>query len=116
MYFIRYNLIGILNTLIHWLMYLTLTLYLYLESIYANFISFFISSTFSYILNSKINYKVAVKKSSYLKFIIIIGFLSIIISGIFSYLNISNIFMLIFYTFTNVFLGYFFTKKMVFKK
>lgn len=116
MHFIKYNIIGILNTLTHWLTYLILNFHFGLESKYANFFSFFISSSVSYVLNSKINYKIDLEKKSYFKFISIIGVLSITVAEFFSYFKISNIIMLIFYTLISLLFGYFFTKKMVFKK
>lgn len=116
MNFLKYNLIGILNTLMHWSIYLILTLHFNYHSEYSNFISFLISASLSYILNSKMNYKTKINKRSYFKFMLIIGFISIFIAKLFLYLGINNLIMLISYTILNVFLGYFFTKKMVFKK
>lgn len=114
--FFKYNFIGIFNSFIHWVSYLTCTYYLEFSSMTSNLISFFLAASTSYILNSKFSYHTQITKSRYFRFLLIMGTLSYTFSLIFYLLKINNIIMLISYTFISILLGFFLTKNWVFEK
>lgn len=114
--FIKYNLIGVINTLIHWTIYFFSVYQLNLISTISNVIGFLFAATCSYIFNSKFNYNQKINRTRYIKFLFIMGILAYTIALIYQSLELNHFIMLISYTMTSVVLGFFLTKYWVFKK
>lgn len=116
MNFIKYNLIGLINTLIHWSIYFYSLYELNFSSTISNVIGFLFAATGSYIFNSKFNYNQEINTIRYIKFLFIMSILAYTIALIFQSQELSHFIMLITYTLTSVILGFFLTKYWVFKK
>lgn len=112
--FIKYILIGILNTALHWVVFYILLSY-NLNQSKANLSAFIIATTFSYLLNSKYNFNKPVNFSRYCIFSIGMGCLNLAIGQIGDIYNFIPIITLMFTSLLSLFFGFLFSKFFIFR-
>ncbi|WP_218179720.1 GtrA family protein [Pseudomonas gingeri] len=78
-YFSTWIYIGILNTLIHWGVFLTLHNVLSVRQVFSNVCAFAVAATFSFYANSRYNFRRTASWSRYLSFI---GFMACLSAAI----------------------------------
>lgn len=100
-----YVLIGLINTSIHWLVFYILHS-LYFEQSYCNVMAFVCAASFSYILNSKYNFKIELKRNKYIYFLIIMGVINYLIGLNSENIELSPLFTLVISSFLSLFLGF----------
>ncbi|WP_074168200.1 GtrA family protein [Candidatus Arsenophonus triatominarum] len=114
-HFTKYFSIGIINTLIHWIIFAIIISITNITQAYANLIAFLASVTFSFFAKAKFTFN---KKSTGCRYIAFIGFMGMMsyLIGCFSdKLNIYPILTLITFSTISLMLGFFFSKFVVFK-
>jgi len=109
-----YSLIGVLNTGIHWVIFFIFTNMGFLQSI-SNLAAFSFASSFSYVMNSKFNFKKKAKGSSYILFVTGLGVLSLLIGSCADRFKLSAFVTLIVFSSLSLILGFFYSKFIVFK-
>ncbi len=67
--FTGFSIIGIINTFIHTIIVIFLVEYFQMFSVYANIIGFISANIFSFIMNSKYNFKSNISLNKYIKFL-----------------------------------------------
>jgi putative flippase GtrA len=115
MYFFKYSLIGIINTILHIFVFFILHhLYNFNQSI-SNLIAFSIVVTFSYFINSKYNFKSKYNIKKYIFFVVSMGLISFGIGFISDKNQIDPFETIIIFTLISLTLGFFLSKYFIFK-
>lgn len=112
--FIKYSVIGLLNTIIHWVVFLifyTLDFKQYL----CNFFGFCFAVVFSYIINSEFNFNSIFSIKNFGLFFFLMGTLSFSIGWFAGNLDLFPFYTLLISSILSLFFGYFFSKYLVFK-
>lgn len=113
--FRKYFNVGIINTLIHWIIfYISYTL-TNIQSI-SNFIGFFIAVSFSYVFNSLYTFKQKTSPQKYIIFLFSMSVLSFSLGYISDITKIQPIFTLIIFSSLSLVIGFIFSKYIVFKE
>lgn len=113
--FRKYFNVGIINTLIHWIIfYISYTL-TNIQSI-SNFIGFFIAVSFSYVFNSLYTFKQKTSPQKYIIFLFFMSVLSFSLGYISDITKIQPIFTLIIFSSLSLVIGFIFSKYIVFKE
>lgn len=109
-----YALIGALNTIIHWIVFYVFYS-LYFEQSYCNVLAFMCAASFSYIANSKYNFKIKPRKHKYVYFIIGMGIINYLIGLNSEELELSPLFTLVTSSFSSLLLGFIFSRFFIFR-
>lgn len=113
--FIKYILIGILNTLLHWVVFYLLIYFEFKQS-FSNLIGFFISVTFSYCANSYLNFKSSMSLKKYFLFVVGMGAIVFFIGFMGDHFSIFPLIILVVTSGSSLILGFLFSKFFVFKE
>lgn len=113
--FFKYLSIGVLNTLLHWCVFLLLLSLLDFRQGAANFLAFLVAVTFSFCMNAKFTFNKRPTGIRYFLFIVFMGVLSYFIGYIAQYFNFYPIITLVSFSCINLVLGYFYSKLIVFR-
>lgn len=114
-HFSIYVYIGVLNTLIHWGVFLTLHSVLLARQLVSNLCAFAVAATFSFYANSRYNFKRAVSWARYLSFIGFMAFLSLAIGWLGDELVMPGIVTLVVFSGVSLVVGYFYANYVVFR-
>lgn len=113
--FIKYFSVGILNTLIHWVVFFLLIEITPSNQSLANLVAFAIAVSFSFVMNAKYTFKKKATGLRYFLFIIFMGSLSYMIGLIADIFNVYPIITLFIFSAISLVLGYLYSKWIVFK-
>lgn len=113
--FITYGLIGILNTLIHFICFLLLLEIIKYQTI-ANFFGFMAGLIFSFFMNAKFTFKQDVSLIKFVKMTLVSGGISIFFGFIGDYLSLSPYLTFSVYVLVNPIIGFLLTRFYVFNK
>ena len=109
-----YALIGVLNTTIHWVVFY-IFYSLNFEQSYCNLVAFVCAASFSYILNSKYNFKIELKTNKYIYFVIIMGVINYLIGLNSENIELSPLLTLVISSFLSLFLGFIVSNFFIFR-
>lgn len=114
MVFIKYGIVGIFNTCIHWLFF-----YIFysikIEQSLCNFLGYCFAVIFSYTTNAKYNFKLKINIKDFVLFFFLMGGLSLGIGSLADKLSIFPLYTLIISSILSLFLGYLLSRYLVFK-
>ena len=113
--FLRYVSIGVLNTLLHWVVFLLLFYLLGMNQGLANLFAFLTAVTFSFFMNARFTFNKSPTGLRYFLFIGFMGILSYVIGSTAQYLDLYPIFTLILFSGLSLVLGYLYSKLVVFR-
>ncbi|WP_417507950.1 GtrA family protein [Marinomonas gallaica] len=109
-----YALIGVLNTTIHWAVFYVFYS-LNIEQSYCNLLAFMCSASFSYLANSKYNFRIKIRKNKYIYFIISMGILTYLIGLNSDFFELSPLLTLVTSSILSLFLGFIVSKFFIFR-
>lgn len=112
---LKYSLVGVINTLTHWGIFLFLTSFYHLEQSLGNLTSFYISASISFTLNSIFTFQKKLKFYRYILFLIIMGNLSFLTGYLADQYLLSFWFTLITFSSLSLILGFLFSNFLIFK-
>lgn len=113
--FKKYLTVGVINTLLHWLVF-ALFIYIFdLSQAVVNVIAFCIAVTFSFFANAKFTFKKKATGIRYLFFIFLMGILSYLTGIMADMVNFPPIITLISFSFISLIIGFIFSKFFIFK-
>lgn len=112
--FSKYFSIGIINTLIHWVVFY-LVFSIVNEQSASNLVGFSVSVIFSFIMNSKYTFKQNATTGRFLSFTLFMGALSYGVGSISDKLDLPKLFTLVFFSGISLVLGFLYSKFIVFK-
>lgn len=113
--FARYFSVGIVNTLIHWIVFGTLVYLFSTEQAAANLIAFIIAVTFSFFANAKFTFKKKATRKRYIAFTIFMGVISYLTGYVADKFNAMPIITMVVFSAMSLVLGFFYSKLFVFK-
>lgn len=113
--FIKYTLVGSVNTVIHWAVFYAIFYLIIPSQPIANFIGFSFAVTFSFFVNANFTFKSQTNKKRYILFVSFMGGLSIVFGLISEQLSLPSLVTLITFSSTSLVLGYIFSKFIVFR-
>ncbi|MBV6752486.1 GtrA family protein [Pseudomonas chlororaphis] len=114
-HFSIYVYIGVLNTLIHWGIFLTLHSILSVRQLVSNVCAFAVAATFSFYANSRYNFKRAASLLRYLSFIGFMALLSLVIGWLGDGLAMPGVVTLVVFSGLSLVVGYFYSSYVVFR-
>lgn len=109
-----YTLIGVFNTIIHWIVFYVFYS-LNIEQSYCNLLAFICSASFSYIANSKYNFRIKINKNKYIHFIISMGIITYFIGLNSDFFELSPFFTLVASSVSSLFLGFIVSRFFIFR-
>ncbi|WP_324030165.1 GtrA family protein (plasmid) [Pantoea sp. JZ2] len=112
--FSKYFSVGIINTALHWAAFYVLYGQSGNQSI-SNFIAFCLAVTFSFFANAKVTFKSKVSTSKYFLYIGFMGAMAASIGSMSDKLNLNPIITLILFSVISLFMGFFYSKFIVFR-
>lgn len=115
-HFTRYSIIGLLNTALHWGVFLFLTFAINQTQSVSNFIAFVIAASFSFYANARWNFSQKMNTGRYLLWLVIMGSMAILSGWAGEYCHIPAILTLIAFSFSSLLIGFIFAKFIVFKE
>lgn len=115
MNFLKYSIIGVINTLLHISVFLVLNFYFSTNQAISNFFAFLIAVTFSYFINLKYNFKSKYNVKKHLYFVLLMGLISFAIGFISDQNQINPFATIIIFTLISLTLGFFLSKYFIFK-
>ncbi|WP_060508624.1 GtrA family protein [Pseudomonas sp. NBRC 111124] len=115
-HFARYGLIGIGNTLVHWLVFLGLHLTLGFKQAPSNLLAFTVAATVSYQLNARYTFASRPTGKRYLLFLLGMGCLSLATGGLSDLAGLSPLLTLVTFSAISLVAGYCFSHTVVFRR
>ncbi|ELV07693.1 Bactoprenol-linked glucose translocase-like protein [Wohlfahrtiimonas chitiniclastica SH04] len=113
--FIRYVLVGFLNTAIHWMIFGICFWIFFLNQSSSNFIAFIFAVTFSFFMNAKFTFKKQPTSNRYILFTIFMGFLSFLIGKISDQFMFNPMITLVVFSALSLILGFIYSRFLVFR-
>lgn len=114
-HFGKYLTTGIANTLIHWIVFAIVFHFCRDQSI-SNLSGFVISVTFSFIVNAKFTFKSKINSKKYISYISFMGILSYTVGWLGMKLNLPALITLCLFSVLSLFVGFIYSKYIIFKK
>lgn len=113
--FARYFSVGVINTLLHWVVFAALVYLAGTTQATANLIAFIVAVTFSFFANAKFTFKKKATGSRYVAFVAFMGALSYLTGFIADKVNAAPIITLVVFSAISLVLGFLYSKLFVFK-
>ncbi|WGL98762.1 GtrA family protein [Arsenophonus sp. aPb] len=113
--FSRYFIVGLVNTLLHWGVFVSLVYIVSISQASANLVSFIIAVTFSFFANAKFTFRKKATVVRYFTFVIFMGMLSYYIGYMADKFNAHPLVTLIVFSIISLVVGFLYSKLFVFK-
>ncbi|MHA0998551.1 GtrA family protein [Enterobacter ludwigii] len=113
--FTKYASVGVLNTLLHWIVFSICIYVLSTSQALANFIGFIVAVSFSFFVNAKFTFSTHASASRYFLYVTIMGALSALVGWSSDRLHIQPIVTLIAFSGISLVCGFIFSKFIVFR-
>ncbi|MDF9616796.1 GtrA family protein [Pseudomonas entomophila] len=114
--FSRYALVGVGNTLAHWLVFLGLHLALGLSQAQSNFLAFAVAASLSYQVNAHYTFAVRPTGRHYLLFLLGMGCLSLALGALSDWAGLPPWLTLVTFSTVSLVVGYSFSQAVVFRR
>jgi len=113
--FAKYVSVGLVNTLIHWSVFLALCFGLGVRQAYSNLVAFSVAATFSFFANARYTFNAKASWVGYLLFVGFMGLLSLGTGHLADVLILPALLTLILFSGISVVCGYFYSKHVIFR-
>lgn len=113
--FVRYVLVGCMNTAVHWLSFMAVYYGLSWTQAQSNVFGFALAVTFSFFVNARLTFKTKASARRYLLFTGFMGLLAYAQGALATYLGLPFIVTLIVFSASSLVLGYLYAKYIVFR-
>ncbi|WP_345774572.1 GtrA family protein [Pseudomonas entomophila] len=114
--FIRYGLVGLGNTLAHWLVFFLLHLGLGLRQALSNLLAFAVAASLSYYVNAHFTFGIRPSGRRYLLFLLGMGVLSLVLGGVSDWVRLSPWLTLLSFSTLSLVVGYSYSRRVVFRR
>lgn len=112
----RYALVGVINTAIHWLVFLLLYYVLKADQSFSNLVAFMVAVSCSFFLNGHFTFNTRLDIKRYFLFTAFMGLISYLIGVLADAVNLLPILTLVIFTVISFVLGFLWSHFIVFKK
>lgn len=113
--FTRYISVGIINTIIHWAVFLFFFYIANADQAISNFGAFCIAVTFSFFANAHYTFNAKVTTVRYIIYVVFMGVMSIVVGVIADHMNFPPISTLILFSVFSLICGFLYSKFIVFR-
>jgi putative flippase GtrA len=113
--FTRYTTVGVLNTAVHWSVFLVFFYLIGLGQAFSNFGAFCIAVTVSFFANAKYTFKEKTTSKKYLAYVSFMGALSAVIGTTSDKLNIPPLVTLVLFSIISLAVGFSYSKLIIFR-
>lgn len=114
--FARYGLVGIANTLVHWLVFFVLHLFLEYSQALSNLLAFAVAASLSYQLNARYTFVARPGGRRYLLFLLGMGVLSLALGAASDRARLSPWLTLVAFSTVSLVVGYSYSRTVVFRR
>lgn len=114
--FISYALVGIINTLCHWLLFYIAWRFVGFSQAISNLFAFCIAVSCSYFINAKITFKTTYNKKQYFLYVFFMGMISLFIGFLSDLFKISPLITLIEFSAMSLIAGFVLSNYFIFKR
>lgn len=114
--FLRYAAVGVVNTLVHWLLFVCLYQLGELSQASSNLLAFSGAATFSYLINAQYTFAVRPNGQRYVFFLVGMGCLSLAIGALSDHAQLSPWLTLVVFSLVSLLVGYAYSTAVVFKR
>lgn len=113
--FARYASVGVVNTLIHWIIFAAVYA-LYPKQVMANFAAFCVAVTFSFVANAKWTFNTELTTSRYLLYVTFMGAMAAIVGWSADKMHAPAVITLIAFSAISLFCGFAYSKLFIFRR
>ncbi|WLG26000.1 GtrA family protein [Pseudomonas lurida] len=113
--FKRYATVGVLNTAVHWLVFLLTFYVIGFEQSVSNFIAFCVAVSFSFVVNARFTFKRKATGVMYVAYIVFMGCLSLLVGAISDFFQFIPLMTLIVFSVVSLVVGFLFSKFIIFR-
>lgn len=114
--FLSYTLVGVLNTLVHWLVFLGLVYSGALPQATANLLAFLCAVTFSFFVNARVTFRSHASPGRYVAYVVFMGGLSYAVGAVGQSISAPPLLTLVLFSAVSLGLGFLFSRYLVFGK
>ena len=114
--FSRYLSVGVINTLLHWLVFLMLHLSMGLKQAWSNLIAFALAVTFSFFANAAYTFQARATPRRYLLFTAFMGILSVGVGAAANQLALAPLITLVVFSALSLVIGFTYSQWIVFRR
>ncbi len=111
----KYLTVGVINTLIHWGVFVMFLYLLHTNQAVANFVAFCIAVTFSFFANAKFTFKARTTTFRYVSYTGFMGAMSILAGWFADFFNLPALFTLVGFSAISLVSGFLYSKFVVFR-
>jgi len=112
--FSRYAIVGVFNTLIHWITF-AICFERGLPQSFSNFIAFGVAVTFSFLVNSKWTFNSDATTIRYIMYVFFMGMIAVMIGSYSDRLKVSPVATLVVFSGVSLICGFLYSKYIIFK-
>lgn len=113
--FCKYVSIGVLNTLLHWVVFLCCYHFFSITQAWANLIAFICAASFSFIINARFTFKKQASPGRYIAFMCFMGLMSFLLGKVGDALQLHAWATLILFSAVSLVLGFVYSRLIVFR-
>lgn len=113
--FAKYVSVGIVNTAIHWLIFVLCIYALHLSQALANLLAFSFAVSFSYVANARFTFRSQATLRRYILFVGFMGMLSVAVGWMADKTDLNPLFTLVIFSAISLMCGFFYSKHFVFR-
>ncbi|MDM3223326.1 GtrA family protein [Citrobacter freundii] len=113
--FAKYISIGVLNTLIHWIVFGVCVYVLKINQAPANFAGFVVAVSFSFFANARFTFNASITTMRYMMYVGFMGILSAVIGWVADNFSLAPIITLITFSLISLICGFIYSKFIVFR-
>ncbi|PLR39054.1 GtrA family protein [Chimaeribacter arupi] len=113
--FTKYALVGVINTLIHWVTFALLYYAAGADQALSNFGAFCVAVTFSFFVNAKVTFKSDATTIRYMFYVLFMGALSVSVGWVAEVSGLPALFTLVTFSAVSLLVGFFYSRFFVFK-
>ncbi|MCG7600448.1 GtrA family protein [Halomonas sp. McH1-25] len=111
----RYIGIGVLNTIIHWTIFLALHMLFGRSQAISNFVAFGVAVTFSFFFNARYTFQARATSQRYLVFVAFMGGVSLAVGKLADYVDLPSLATLVAFSAISLGLGFVYSQWIVFR-
>ncbi|WP_167356490.1 GtrA family protein [Pseudomonas lurida] len=114
--FKRYATVGVLNTAVHWLVFLLTFYVIGFEQSVSNFIAFCVAVSFSFVVNARFTFKRQATGVMYVVYVVFMGGLSLLVGAISDLFQFIPLMTLVVFSVVSLVVGFLFSKFIIFRE
>jgi len=114
--FKRYVTVGLLNTAVHWLVFLFAFYAIKFDQSASNFVAFCVAVSFSFVVNARFTFKRKATVLMYVMYFAFMGFLSLMVGALSDLYRIAPLITLVLFSIISLVVGFVFSKFVIFRE